>query len=389
MDRSRITVLPGSSEVWSRVQDRSPRAKKVATGIKIASVAALLVGGGAWVATDRAVTLRVDGEQQTVHTHADDVRGVLAAADVKVGDRDEVVPALDSEVRRGDTIEIDRARKLKVTVDGATREVWVTAPTVDEALDELSMGRRDIKLSASRHSRLPLDGAVLSVRTPKQVTLTADGRTTTATTYASTVDELLDERGLALDGDDKSTPAVASVLASGQKIVVQRIATKSVTQTVTVPSPVTSRSDSSMTSGTKRVVTRGRSGSARQVVRYVYTDGKVTSKEVISKTVVTAPTTTVVMKGTKKKVTKSYPTSGNGLNWAALAKCESGGNPSAVSPGGTYHGLYQFSVGTWTRMGGSGLPSQASASEQTMRAQMLYSASGAGQWPVCGSRLFS
>ncbi|TQS45522.1 resuscitation-promoting factor [Cryptosporangium phraense] len=335
------------------------------------------------------MTLRVDGEQQTVHTHADDVRGVLAAADVKVGDRDEVIPALDSEVRKGDTIEIDRARKLKVTVDGETREVWVTAPTVDEALDELSMGRRDVKLSASRSSRLPLNGAVLSVNTPKQVTLTADGRTTTATTYAATVDELLDERGLTLDADDKATPAVATILAEGQKVTVQRILTRNVTQTVAVPSPVKTRTDSSMTAGTRRTVTQGRDGSARQVVRVVYTDGKVTSKKVVSKTVVTAATTTVVVKGTKKAVTKSYPTGGGSLNWAALAKCESGGNPGAVSPGGTYHGLYQFSVGTWQSMGGSGLPSQASSSEQTMRAQMLYARSGAGQWPVCGSRLFS
>ncbi len=77
-----------------------------------------------------------------------------------------------------------------------------------------------------------------------------------------------------------------------------------------------------------------------------------------------------------------------GLNWAALAACESGGNPSIVSSTGKYHGLYQFSVATWNSVGGSGLPSQASASEQTARAQALYSRSGAGQWPSCGPRLF-
>jgi hypothetical protein len=44
---------------------------------------------------------------------------------------------------------------------------------------------------------------------------------------------------------------------------------------------------------------------------------------------------------------------------------------------------------TWHSVGGSGLPIDASASEQTYRAQLLYKRSGAGQWPVCGSRLFS
>jgi len=69
----------------------------------------------------------------------------------------------------------------------------------------------------------------------------------------------------------------------------------------------------------------------------------------------------------------------------AIAQCESGGDPTAVSPDGMYHGKYQFSVATWQAMGGSGLPSQAPEAEQDMRAVMLYEQSGPGQWPVCGA----
>jgi soluble lytic murein transglycosylase-like protein len=76
----------------------------------------------------------------------------------------------------------------------------------------------------------------------------------------------------------------------------------------------------------------------------------------------------------------------DGLNWASLARCESGGNPKAVNPAG-YYGLYQFSPSTWRSMGGSGLPTQASSSEQLYRAKMLYKKAGAGQWG-CGRHLF-
>jgi Transglycosylase-like domain len=69
----------------------------------------------------------------------------------------------------------------------------------------------------------------------------------------------------------------------------------------------------------------------------------------------------------------------------AIALCESGGDPTAVSADGMYHGKYQFSVATWQAMGGSGLPSQAPEAEQDMRAGMLYEQSGPGQWPVCGA----
>ena len=68
----------------------------------------------------------------------------------------------------------------------------------------------------------------------------------------------------------------------------------------------------------------------------------------------------------------------------AIASCESGGNPSAISANGTYRGKYQFSTATWAAVGGQGDPAAASEAEQDKRAAMLYARSGAGQWPVCG-----
>jgi hypothetical protein len=68
----------------------------------------------------------------------------------------------------------------------------------------------------------------------------------------------------------------------------------------------------------------------------------------------------------------------------AIAACESGGDPAAVSSDGTYRGLYQFDYGTWESVGGSGDPAAASAQEQSYRAALLYSRSGSSPWPVCG-----
>lgn len=68
----------------------------------------------------------------------------------------------------------------------------------------------------------------------------------------------------------------------------------------------------------------------------------------------------------------------------AIASCESGGDPTAVSSDGTYRGKYQFDTGTWASMGGSGDPAAAPEAEQDMRAAMLYAQSGSSPWPVCG-----
>lgn len=68
----------------------------------------------------------------------------------------------------------------------------------------------------------------------------------------------------------------------------------------------------------------------------------------------------------------------------AIASCESGGNPEAVSSDGSYRGKYQFSFETWAAVGGSGDPAAASESEQDYRAALLYTQSGSSPWPVCG-----
>jgi len=69
----------------------------------------------------------------------------------------------------------------------------------------------------------------------------------------------------------------------------------------------------------------------------------------------------------------------------AVAACESGGDPTAVSADGAYHGLYQFDYGTWASVGGSGDPAAASPEEQTYRAALLYAQGGSSPWPICGS----
>lgn len=67
----------------------------------------------------------------------------------------------------------------------------------------------------------------------------------------------------------------------------------------------------------------------------------------------------------------------------AIAACESGGDPTAVNAAG-YYGKYQFDLGTWASVGGSGNPAEASEEEQDYRAALLYSQSGSSPWPVCG-----
>lgn len=73
-----------------------------------------------------------------------------------------------------------------------------------------------------------------------------------------------------------------------------------------------------------------------------------------------------------------------GYPLSAIASCESGGDPGAVSSGGAYRGKYQFDYRTWASVGGTGDPAAASEQEQDRRASLLYAQRGSSPWPVCG-----
>ncbi|MDY6995464.1 MAG: transglycosylase family protein [Actinomycetota bacterium] len=75
----------------------------------------------------------------------------------------------------------------------------------------------------------------------------------------------------------------------------------------------------------------------------------------------------------------------SGVNWDAVAACESGGN-WAINTGNGYYGGLQFALGTWHGNGGSGMPHNASREEQIRVAENVLQTQGIGAWPTCGGR---
>lgn len=134
--------------------------------------------------------------------------------------------------------------------------------------------------------------------------------------------------------------------------------------------------------GVRKVVREGRPGARMVVAMKTLHNGEPVKYRVVKKKMVRDPRPRRVLVGRKV-----YAVAGaDGLNWGALANCESGGNARAVNPAG-YYGLYQFDLGTWRSVGGSGLPTAASAGEQTYRAKLLYKQRGRSPWPTCGRLL--
>jgi uncharacterized protein YabE (DUF348 family) len=354
---------------------------------------ALLGGSVAWSATGKTVALAVDGQPQEVDFRGDTVGDMLTAAGLTVGEHDLLVPAADAELEDGDRVALRRGRPIELDVDGEQRTVWVTAASVDEALDQLGLRGDGMVLSASRSRSIPLDGLSLDVRLPKAVTVAVDGTSTPLTTAAATVADVLAEAGVVLSPTDRVSVPKEQVPTEGLTITVNRVSVTEQVEELAVSFGTERREDPETTTGTSKTLQEGKKGLLRKVFRVETVDGAVASRTLVSEQQVTAPVARVVAVGTKPKpapkpaTARSGTGSADGLNWPALARCESGGNPRVVSSNGLYHGLYQFANSTWRGVGGSGSASQASADEQTYRAKLLYQRSGRSPWPTCGRHL--
>ena len=344
-----------------------------------------LVGGlVAYFLAQKSLTLTVDGQSRTVNTYAGTVSEVLQDQGLKTAAHDVVLPAPDAVVTDGDTVVVNRARPLALTVDGVRTKVYVTARNVDQALEQLGYRSDKLVLSASRSERLPLDGMQLTISTPKNITLIHDGQQSVVTTTSGTAGALLAQQGITLGPDDKASLYPTQALLGGMRLQVYRVQYQTVTVTSAVPHQTQQTPDPNATVGTQKVTSPGADGEQTTTFKVTLVDGVETARQQLSSTVTKQPVTAQVAVGSKPKAAAPAP-SADGLNWGALAKCESGGNPKAVNPAG-YYGLYQFSLSTWASVGGSGNPINASAEEQTARAQALYARGGAGQWG-CGRHL--
>ncbi|WP_073949452.1 resuscitation-promoting factor [Streptomyces kebangsaanensis] len=348
-------------------------------------VACLAGGTTAFVAEDKAIELDVDGHRRTLHTFADDVSELLADEGVRVGPHDVVAPAPGTALTDGDGIAVHHGRPVRLTLDGHAHEVWTTARTVEGALSELGVRAEGAYLSTSRSRPIGRAGLALDVRTERSVTVMADGRARTVRTNAATVREAVEEAGVTLRGQDTTSVAPDSFPRDGQTVTVLRITGSREVHEEPIPFAVRRTVDPSLFTGTEVVERTGEPGVRRVTYLLRTVNGVRQRPRRLESEVVREPRARIVRVGTRP-----HPPSvrgAGGLNWEALARCESGGRPDAVDPSGTYGGLYQFDTETWQDLGGRGRPQDASAEEQTYRAKKLYVRRGTSPWPHCGDRL--
>ena len=369
----------------------------VKVGAQLVVLVALVLGLVAFVGNNKTVTLNVDGRVSSVQTFGGTVGQVVRGAKVELQAADKVSPSAESHVQDGSVINVNLAKSVKVSVDGAERTITTTAPTVEGLVTELGVASAS-EVSVPKDSQLAVSGSFVSISTPKAVTLVADGKATKTTTTAATVAGVLADAGIKLGASDRTSQPGNAPVVNNMVVKVSRVDTsKTEATTEAVPFETLTAEDAALPKGEQKVTQAGAAGSISKSFKLVLVDGRVASRTLVAQKVTREPVTEKVSIGTKEKpkVEAAAPAAANtgaaapemmnvGM-WDKIAQCESGGNWSINSGNGYYGGL-QFDIQTWLGAGGGAYApnaSQASKAQQIAIANRVYAERGLSPWG-CG-----
>ena len=370
----------------------------IKVGAQLLVLCGLVAGLVAFVGNNKTITLNVDGKASSVQSFGGTVEQVVKSANLELKPGDRVSPSLDATVQNGTVININQAKEVKVSLDGAEKTVNTTAQDVEDLVTELGVASAS-SVSAPKDATLAPAGSYVSISTPKTVSIVADGKVNTATTTAPTVGKVLEDSGVTLGANDRtSQPANANVV-NNMVIKVSRVDTSQTAVTSEeVPFQTVTAESADMLKGEKEVTQAGAAGKLERTFKLVLVDGREASRTLVSENVAVQPVTEKVTVGTKAKPAPQAAAAPAGANtgaaapammneamWDKIAQCESSGNWSINSGNGYYGGL-QFDIRTWIGAGGGAYAPNASLATKAQQidiANRVYAQRGLQPWG-CG-----
>lgn len=183
------------------------------------------------------------------------------------------------------------------------------ATTVREALAEANIELRPgDAVNPSVDSRISGEAKIVVDRAIP-VFLQCDGKVVALFTAEKSVKRILDQAGVALDGDDAVEPGVDQMISADNNTVrVIRVSYGEVTEDVELPIEVVTREDGSLEAGLSRVYRRGVPGVVQVTYTVRYEDGVEASRQEKSRVKISDGTPEVVLVGTLREVSRGGST---------------------------------------------------------------------------------
>ncbi|EGC7750272.1 DUF348 domain-containing protein [Listeria monocytogenes] len=283
--------------------------------------------------TKNDITIVNAGEKIESRTHAKTVSEALDEAGIKVSERDEIAPGKNTEIKDGMEIKYLPARQITINDNGTKKDVWSTKANVADLLkDENITTRPQDVLNVALDTKLK-NGLEVNINRAIQLSLQNGAKKDTVWTTKTKVSDLLAEKNIKLDQDDRVSPAKDSNLKEKMTVEVTYVNSKAEKKNEQVKFETVYKEDDSLNKGVEKVVQEGKNG--KKVVEYKVTfeNGKEKKRDVIKENVTSNKTDKVVVRGTKEKV---VATPVSNVSTSSATSSSSSSASSTPSGGKTY-----------------------------------------------------
>lgn len=284
-----------------RIFSKLMPASKMKLVISSIGVLALVVFSGfvLFEASKAEVIVIDNGEKQTVKTHADTVKGLLAEAGISVGEHDELSHEQDTPIEAGMEIDYKTANKVIISIDGEEKEYYTTKSTIKEFLAENNLEFTDHDAISHKSSEAIQDGLHIDVKKAYQITIKDGKKDKKSWTTGGSVKDLLAEANIDYDDDDKIEPGLDKQVDKDMTIKV--IDVEKVTDEVTesIAFETEKKNDSSLAKGKEKVISQGENGAVVKKYKVIKENGKEVKRELIDEKITKASQKHIVAVGTK------------------------------------------------------------------------------------------
>lgn len=243
-----------------------------------------------------------DGVKQTVPTRSQTVEQLLKKLDIKLASRDRVEPSLNTEIVQ-DNFRINVYRAYPATIfDGKTRTTTYTAAATPRA----SVAETGMTLYAdddvtarpvSNFVEQQSVGQEIFIDRSFPVVLNIYGTKLFTRTHEDTVGQLLQSKNVKIGPKDTVVPSLDTPLDQHTQIFVVRKGTQIVTETQTIPTPVQTVTDQSLSFGTTAVRQQGSPGTQVLTYQVQLENGKEVGRTLIQTIITVQPVTQIVAQG--------------------------------------------------------------------------------------------
>lgn len=230
----------------------------VCTLVLLFAVSITLIG----FVVPKEVTLEENGRTTKVTTSRVYAEELLAEQGVSLREGDRISVSLDSVLRNGDTIVIERAKKIVLTADGVTRDLYSCESVLSAALSEC---------------------------------------------------------GVVLEEYDEISPVLETPVTEGMNVQICRVKVFEEKQTETVAKATVVRPNPNARAGYSAVLSEGEDGSADVTYRVITRDGVEIARDEVARTVVKEPVNRIVEKGVQGS--KVVAASASELNAKQVITC--------------------------------------------------------------------